>query len=129
MDSLPPPPTFFLLLFSGWINRHQQAVIDYLLEENRVLRAVNGSRRLRRAVFADILRFRARVLVTSGGKSIDGKSGAAPEQTALSATQVTGQRCSARAIPQTHEPQRFSTHCYPSVTPLGSEGPELGRIR
>ena len=47
MDPLPPPLTFFLLLFSGWINRHQQAVIDYLLEENRVLRAVNGSRRLR----------------------------------------------------------------------------------
>jgi putative transposase len=38
---------FFLLLFSGWVNRHQQAVIDYLLEENRVLRAMNGSRRLR----------------------------------------------------------------------------------
>ena len=47
MDPLPPPLTFFLLLFSGWINRHQQAVIDYLIEENRVLRAVNGSRRLR----------------------------------------------------------------------------------
>jgi transposase InsO family protein len=47
MDRLPPPLTFFFLLFSGWINRHQQAVIDYLLEENRVLRAVNGSRRLR----------------------------------------------------------------------------------
>jgi hypothetical protein len=47
MDRLPPRLTFFLLLFSGWINRHQQAVIDYLLEENRVLRAVNGSRRLR----------------------------------------------------------------------------------
>jgi hypothetical protein len=47
MDPLPPPLTFFLVLFSGWINRHQQAVIDYLLEENRVLRAVNGSRRLR----------------------------------------------------------------------------------
>jgi hypothetical protein len=42
MDSLPPPLTFFLLLFAGWINRHQQAVIDYLIEENRVLRAVNG---------------------------------------------------------------------------------------
>jgi hypothetical protein len=40
MDSLPSPLTFFLLLFAGWINRHQQAVIDYLLEENRVLRAV-----------------------------------------------------------------------------------------
>ena len=47
MDPLPPPLTFLLLLFSGWINRHQQAVIDYLLEENRVLRALNGSRRLR----------------------------------------------------------------------------------
>jgi hypothetical protein len=39
MDPLPPPLAFFLLLFSGWVNRHQQAVIDYLLEENRVLRA------------------------------------------------------------------------------------------
>jgi hypothetical protein len=47
MAPVPPPLAFFLLLFSGWVNRHQQAVIDYLLEENRVLRAVNGSRRLR----------------------------------------------------------------------------------
>ena len=35
------------MLFSGWVNRQQQAVIDYLLEENRVLRAAQGSRRLR----------------------------------------------------------------------------------
>jgi len=47
MVPLPTPLTFFVLLFSGWVNRHQQAVIDYLLEENRVLRAVNSSRRLR----------------------------------------------------------------------------------
>jgi hypothetical protein len=47
MDALPPPLAFFLLLFSGWVNRHQQAVIDYLLEENRVLRAERGTRRLR----------------------------------------------------------------------------------
>jgi hypothetical protein len=46
MALLPPPLAFFLLVFSGWVNRHQQAVIDYLLED-RVLRAVNGSRRLR----------------------------------------------------------------------------------
>ena len=45
--SVPPPLAFFLLVFSGWVNRNQQAVIDYLLEEHRVLRAVNGSRRLR----------------------------------------------------------------------------------
>src|SRR5262247_3024483 len=47
MAALSPPLTFFLLLFTGWVNRHQQVVIDYLLEANRVLRAVNGSRRLR----------------------------------------------------------------------------------
>jgi putative transposase len=32
---------------AGWINRSQQQVIDYLLEENRVLREQLGSRRLR----------------------------------------------------------------------------------
>jgi hypothetical protein len=32
MDPLPPQLVFFSLLFSGWGNRHQQAVIDYLLE-------------------------------------------------------------------------------------------------
>ena len=46
MDSLPPPLAFFFLLFSGWVNRHQQAIIDCLLEENRVLRAACGPRRL-----------------------------------------------------------------------------------
>ena len=47
MDPLPPPLAFFFLLFAGWVNRHQQAVIDYLLEENRVLRTAHGPRRLR----------------------------------------------------------------------------------
>src|SRR5258707_888439 len=35
MNPLSPPLAFCLLLFSGWINRQQQAVIDYLREENR----------------------------------------------------------------------------------------------
>ena len=47
MDPLPPPLAFFCLLFSGWVNRQQQAVIEYLLEENRVLRSAQPSRRLR----------------------------------------------------------------------------------
>jgi hypothetical protein len=42
MDPLPPPLAFFLRLLSGWINRQQQAAIDYLLEENRALRAAYG---------------------------------------------------------------------------------------
>jgi hypothetical protein len=33
MDALPPPLAFLLLLFSGWVNRQQQAVIDYLLRK------------------------------------------------------------------------------------------------
>ena len=36
MEPLPPPLAFIVLLFAGWVNRQQQAVIDYLLEENRV---------------------------------------------------------------------------------------------
>ncbi len=47
MDRLPTSLAFFLLLFSGWINRQQQAVIDYLLEENRILRAAHGPGRVR----------------------------------------------------------------------------------
>ena len=31
------PWQFFLITIAGWINRHQQDVIDYLVEENRVL--------------------------------------------------------------------------------------------
>ena len=47
MDPLPRPLAFFLLLVSGWVNRQHQAVIDYLLEENRILRAAHAPRRLR----------------------------------------------------------------------------------
>ena len=47
MDPLPSPLAFCLLLFSGWINRQQQAVIEYLREENRVLRAAYGPQRVR----------------------------------------------------------------------------------
>jgi len=41
------PLQFLLLLFSGWVNRRQQAVIDYLVQENRVLREQLRGRRLR----------------------------------------------------------------------------------
>ena len=43
MDPLPPPLAFFLFLFSGWVNRQQQAVIDYLRVENRGLPAAQQS--------------------------------------------------------------------------------------
>src|SRR5262245_14877635 len=47
MDALPHPLAFLVLVFAGWVNRQQQALIEYLLEENRILRVAHGSRRLR----------------------------------------------------------------------------------
>jgi putative transposase len=38
---------FLLLVLAGWVNRYQEAVIDYLREENRVLRARLRGKRLR----------------------------------------------------------------------------------
>ena len=37
MDVLRPPFRFFLLLVAGQLNRRQACVIEYLLEENRLL--------------------------------------------------------------------------------------------
>jgi putative transposase len=41
------PLQFLMLIFAGWVNRHQQDVIEYLQEENRVLREQLGGKRLR----------------------------------------------------------------------------------
>ena len=38
---------FLMLILAGWVNRSQQDLIEYLLEENRVLREHVGGRRLR----------------------------------------------------------------------------------
>ncbi len=45
--AVPVALQFLLFLFAGWVSRRQQAVIAYLLEENRVLREQLGARRLR----------------------------------------------------------------------------------
>jgi hypothetical protein len=41
------PFQFLVLTLAGWVNRRQQGVIEYLQEENRVLREHVGDRRLR----------------------------------------------------------------------------------
>ena len=46
-----------LVAVVGWVNREQLAIIDYLTEENRVLRELHGKRRLR---FTDDQRRRLR---------------------------------------------------------------------
>jgi putative transposase len=41
------PFSFLVVSMAGWLNQKQQQVIDYLAEENRVLREQIGCRRLR----------------------------------------------------------------------------------
>jgi hypothetical protein len=38
------PLSFLLMSFAGWINQRQQHVIEYLVEENRVLRESRAGR-------------------------------------------------------------------------------------
>src|SRR5712664_2749396 len=47
MPPLPYPLRFVLVALAGWMNQQQRDVIDYLHEENRVLREQLGPRRLR----------------------------------------------------------------------------------
>ena len=41
------PFSFVVVTVAGWMSRHQQEVISYLIEENRVLREQMGNRRLK----------------------------------------------------------------------------------
>jgi putative transposase len=45
----PPfqPLQLLLVIFAGWVNRHQLDMIEYLQEENRVLKEHLGGRRIR----------------------------------------------------------------------------------
>src|SRR5215471_4475045 len=47
MRSVLDPFQFVVIAIAGWMNQHQQQVVEYLLEENRVLREQIGSRRMR----------------------------------------------------------------------------------
>src|SRR2546422_1495118 len=47
MRALLDPFSFLVVSLAGWMNQHQQHVIHYLIEENRVLREQIGDRRMR----------------------------------------------------------------------------------
>ena len=40
------PWTVLLIMLAGWMNRHQQDIIEYLIEENKILREKLGKRRI-----------------------------------------------------------------------------------
>ena len=47
MRNILNPFRFIVIAIAGWMNQNQQYAIDYLREENRVLREQLGTRRLR----------------------------------------------------------------------------------
>ena len=47
MPRMLDPVQFVLVAIAGWMNQRQQQTIEYLQEENRVLREQLGNRRLR----------------------------------------------------------------------------------
>jgi transposase InsO family protein len=57
---------FILITFAGWVNRHQQAVIEYLQAENQALREQLGKRRIR---WTDLQRRRLAAKAKAVGRS------------------------------------------------------------
>ena len=47
MRAVLDPFSFVIVAVAEWMNQHQRYVIEYLIEENRVLREQVGSRRMR----------------------------------------------------------------------------------
>ena len=67
MAQIIQPWQVLLAALAGWINRHQQAAIDYLREENRILLEQLGDRRAR---FTDDQRRRLAVAGKAVGRRV-----------------------------------------------------------
>ena len=70
MNRALQPWEFLLITLSGWMNRHQQRVIDYLIEENRILKGKICGKRIR---FTDNERRRLAVKAKALGRKLLGK--------------------------------------------------------
>ena len=67
MNRALQPWEFLLITLSGWMNRHQQKVIDYLIEENRILKGKFCGKRIR---FTDNERRRLAVKAKALGRKL-----------------------------------------------------------
>ena len=47
MNNIITPWQFMLVVLAGWLNRHQQAVIEYLKEENAILKEQLPGKRMK----------------------------------------------------------------------------------
>ena len=71
MGTALDPFSFLVTSITGWMNQHQHHVINYLIEENRVLREQIGNRRLR---FSDSQRRRLAAKAKKLGRKISLRS-------------------------------------------------------
>jgi putative transposase len=68
MGSVPPLLAFLLMMFSGWVHRHQLIVVEFLQAENRMLKERLRGKRIR---FTDAERARlARKAKAIGRKAL-----------------------------------------------------------
>lgn len=67
MSNVIQPVHLLVIALAGWLNRQQQAVLDYLIEENRVLKAQLEGHRLR---FTDAQRRRLAVKAKAVGRGL-----------------------------------------------------------
>jgi len=67
MTNVIQPFHFLVISLAGWLNRHQQVVIDYLIEENRVLKEQLEGQRLQ---FTDDQRIRLAVKAKALGRRL-----------------------------------------------------------
>ena len=98
------PWEVFLTALAGWINRHQQAAIDFLREENRVLLEQFGDRRIR---LTDDQRRRLAV----AGKAVGRK--ALADLAGLVTPDTTRERTRAGAIGGSNAPWPISVITWP----------------
>ena len=61
------PYTMLLMMLAGWINRQQQEMIDYLKEENKILREKLGTKRI---ILNDRQRRRLAILGKKLGRAV-----------------------------------------------------------
>src|SRR5216684_1184118 len=120
MSSLLQPLHLLLMMFAGWVNRHQLDVIDYLQEENRVLKERLGGKRIQ---FTDAERRRlARKAYALGRKVLNElETVVTPDTLMRWYRNLIARKWSSQAPP----PPRWDAHLLPSRGCLIPSGARL----
>jgi hypothetical protein len=117
-----------IAMFAGWINRHQQQVISYLQEENHVLKAQLGGRRLR---LTDIQRRRLAALAHPLGRQHLNETAtiATPDTLMRWYKRLIAQKCDGSQQHHQHGRPRVAEEIERLVVRMAEENPTWGYRR